>query len=124
VTAITVSSLNTYPIKACGAVALTEARITPRGLEHDRDYMLVLDGGAFLSQRQIPEMALITPTIGKDSITLNAPGMPPALVPLSIERNDAALVDATVHGHPVAGQVVAEELNDWFTTKFLSPPGI
>jgi hypothetical protein len=50
--------------------------------------------------------------------------MPPALVPLSIERNDAALVDATVHGHPVAGQVVAEELNDWFTTKFLSPPGI
>jgi uncharacterized protein YcbX len=120
VTAITVSGLNTYPIKACGAVGLLEARITPRGLEHDRDYMLVTEDGAFLSQRQIPEMALIRPTIGTDAITLNAPGMAPALVPLVVERDDAALVDATVHGKPVVGQVVAAELNDWFTA-FLPP---
>jgi uncharacterized protein YcbX len=115
VSAISVTGLNTYPIKSCGGVALLEARITPRGLEHDRDYMIVADDGAFLSQRQIPEMALITPTIGESSITLSAPGMPPALVPFFAERDDMRLVDATVHSRPVVGQLVADELNDWFT---------
>ncbi len=117
---IAVTGLNTYPIKSCAGVRLSEARITRRGLEHDRDYMIVDDDGSFLSQRQIPEMALIVPTIGANAISLAAPGMPPAEVPLQLQREDARLVDATVHGKPVVGQVVDEDLNDWFT-RFLPP---
>ncbi len=113
--AITITALNTYPIKSCHGVALSETRVTPRGLEHDRDYMIVGDDGAFLSQRQIPEMALIVPTLTAEAITLNAPGMSPIEVPVHVERNDRQRVEATVHGKPVLGQVVAEELNDWFT---------
>ncbi len=119
-TAITVTALNTYPVKSCHGVPLSQARVSPRGLEHDRDYMIVGDDGAFLSQRQIPEMALIVPTIGERAITLDAPGMPPIEVPLQLERDDGRRVAATVHGKPVIGQVVAEELDEWFTT-FLPP---
>ncbi len=117
---IAITGLYTYPIKSCAGVALPRAHITPRGLQHDRDYMIVGDDGSFLSQRQIPEMALIVPTIGVRAITLAAPGMPPAEVPLHIEHDDARLVDATVHGKPVVGQVVSEALNEWFTA-FLPP---
>ena len=113
---ITVTGLNTYPIKSCHGVALTTARVTPRGLEHDRDYMIVGDDGAFLSQRQIPEMARVVPVIGESTLTLGAPGMTPVQVPLRLERDDARRVDATVHGTPVIGQLVAEELDEWFTT--------
>ncbi len=114
--AITVTELHTYPIKSCHGIALPEARITPRGLEHDRDYMIVGEDGAFLSQRQIPEMALIVPTLSEHAITLNAPGMAPIEVPLEVPRDDSRLIDASVHGTPVRGQVLSEALNDWFTT--------
>jgi uncharacterized protein YcbX len=120
VSAIRVTALNTYPIKSCHGIALGEARITPRGLEHDRDYMIVGDDGAFCSQRQIPEMALVVPTLEEGAITLNAPGMSPVTVPLQLSRDDGRRVNATVHGTPVIGQVVADELNEWFTT-FLPP---
>jgi uncharacterized protein len=112
---ITVTGLYTYPIKSCAGVSLARARVTPRGLEHDRDFMVVDDHGSFVSQRQVPEMALIVPRIGTGSIVLSASGMPDAEVPLEVERDDAQRIDATVHGHPVTGQVLSRALDDWFT---------
>ncbi len=113
---ITVTGLNVYPIKSCAGVALKEARVTSTGLALDRDFMVVDDDDDFLSQRKVPELALVVPTIGERSIALSAPGMDDVEVPLEIERDDAKLVMATVHGKPVAGQLVREDLNEWFTT--------
>jgi len=113
---IRVTGLSAYPIKSCAGVRLPQARVTSRGLAHDRDFMIVDDNGSFVSQRQVPEMALIVPTIGATSLLLTAPGMPDAEAPLEIEPDDAELINATVHGHPVTGQIVREDLNDWFTS--------
>jgi uncharacterized protein YcbX len=118
--AIAVSELHTYPIKSCHGVALSEARVTPRGLEHDRDYMVVRDDGAYLSQRQIPEMALVIPSLGEHAITLNAPGMEPVEIPLDAEPGDARQVPATVFSTAVLGQHVSDEVDEWLTT-FLPP---
>jgi uncharacterized protein len=118
--AISVTELHTYPIKSCAGVALTEARVTPRGLLHDRDFMLVDDENSFVSQRKVPELALIVPAIGETSLTLQAPGMEPAKVELEIAADDHRLIPATVHGKPVAGQLVGDELDEWFTA-FLPP---
>ena len=114
--AITVTGLNVYPFKSCAGIRLDEARLTPSGFEHDRQYMLVDDDDDFVSQRKVPELALIVPALSEASITLAAPGMPDVEVPLEIEPDDERLVVATVHDKPVAGQVVGEELNEWFTT--------
>ena len=114
--AITVTGLNVYPFKSCAGIRLDEARLTPSGFEHDRQYMLVDDDDDFVSQRKVPELALIVPALSEASITLAAPGMPDVEVPLEIEPDDERLVVATVHDKPVAGQLVGEELNEWFTT--------
>jgi hypothetical protein len=114
--AITVTGLNVYPFKSCAGIGLEEARLTPSGFEHDRQFMLVDDDDDFVSQRKVPELALITPTLGEACFTLAAPGMADVEVPLQLEPNDARLVVATVHDKPVAGQIVSEDLNDWFTT--------
>jgi uncharacterized protein YcbX len=106
----------TYPIKSCAGIHLRDARITPRGLELDRDFMVIDDDDDFVSQRKVPELALIVPTIGESSITLAAPGIENAELPLQIEPDDERLIIATVHGRTVAGQIVAEEVNEWFTT--------
>ena len=110
-----VTGLVTYPLKSCAGVHLKQARVTPRGLEHDRDFMVVDDDNDFVSQRKLPELARIVPTIGESSITLTAPGMESTEVPLEIEPNDEKLISATVHGRPVSGQVVGEDVNEWIT---------
>jgi uncharacterized protein YcbX len=78
--------------------------------------MVIDDGNDFVSQRKVPELALIVPTVGESSITLAAPGMDNAELPLRVEPDDERLITVTVHGRPVAGQIVEEELNDWFTS--------
>ncbi len=113
--AIAVTGLNTYPVKSCAGVALEKSRVTPTGLELDRDFMVVDDDNDFVSQRKVPELALVVPMIGESSITLSAPGMEGIDVPLQIERDDDRLVTATVHDKPVVGQIVGEDLNEWFT---------
>ena len=114
--AIAVTGLYMYPFKSCAGIRLLQARLTPSGFEHDRQFMLVDDDDDFVSQRKVPELALITTTLGEASFTLAAPGMADVEVPLQLEPNDARLVVATVHDKPVAGQIVSEDLNDWFTT--------
>jgi uncharacterized protein YcbX len=77
--------------------------------------MLVDDDGSFVSQRQVPELALVRPTLHATSISLSAPGMVEVAVPLELEPDDGRLLSASVHGKPVAGQLVGEELDEWFT---------
>ena len=112
---LTVTGLYTYPVKSCAGVLQQQALITPRGVALDRDFMLVDEDDDFLSQRKVPELALIRTAIAADAVTLSAPGMPAAEIPLALAPDDGRLVRATVHGKPVAGQLVGEDLDDWFS---------
>ncbi|MBL0046258.1 MAG: MOSC domain-containing protein [Flavobacteriales bacterium] len=56
---LSVASLHIYPIKSLGGCAVNEARITDRGFEHDRRWMLVDASGRFITQREVPTMACL-----------------------------------------------------------------
>lgn len=71
---ITLSSLIYYPIKACRGFEVTACDVTRMGLAHDRRMMVVTPQGHFLTQREHPRFALVTPTLDSDSVTLSAPG--------------------------------------------------
>ena len=43
--------------------------------------MIVDEAGSFLTQRQIPKMVLIQPSVHADFLMLSAPGMPDLKVP-------------------------------------------
>jgi uncharacterized protein YcbX len=68
-----------YPIKSCAGIQLSSATLTGAGLMHeqiyDREWMLVDDDGNFLTQREYPRMALITPRLRSETMELRAPGM-------------------------------------------------
>ena len=44
------------------------------GLEHDRRMMVVTPDGRFLTQRDFPELALVTPSISGQELSLSSPG--------------------------------------------------
>jgi uncharacterized protein YcbX len=88
----TLSEINLYPIKSCAGIALREAVLTEAGLMsgrvHDREWMLVDEQGAFLTQRQHPKMALILPSITTDVLELRSPGL--LRLELPLDPPDAA----------------------------------
>jgi uncharacterized protein YcbX len=78
----TIAALFVYPVKSCRGVQLSAAQVTERGLAHDREWMIVDATGRFLSQRELPRLALITPALSATTLELTTPGREPLTVPL------------------------------------------
>jgi hypothetical protein len=77
-----IAALFIYPVKGCRGIELPSARVTERGLEHDREWMVVNLAGRFVTQRTEPRLASITTAITATSLELAAPGADPLRVPL------------------------------------------
>ncbi len=73
--AATVSRLFVYPVKSCAGVEVKEVLLTETGLEFDRAWMVVDENNAFVTQRELPRMALIKPQLKHFDMVLRAPGM-------------------------------------------------
>jgi len=71
----TIEQLWIYPVKSCGGLAMPEVELTDAGLAWDRAWMVVDEQGEFVTQRELPRMALITPTFKMGQLVLRAPGM-------------------------------------------------
>jgi uncharacterized protein len=63
-----ISHLFIYPIKSLGGIALQNVKLTDRGLEHDRRWMLVDEHDQFLTQRTFPRMALLKTAIKENKL--------------------------------------------------------
>jgi uncharacterized protein len=73
---LTVSQLTLHPVKSCAGIAVDEALVIDTGLEFDRAWMVVdAQDRDFLSQRELPRMALVQPTLRASDVLLRAPGM-------------------------------------------------
>jgi len=70
-----IARLFVYPVKSCAGVEVREALLTETGLDLDRAWMVVDANGRFVTQRQLPRMALVRPQIKHTEVVLRAPGM-------------------------------------------------
>lgn len=109
-----VSQLFIYPIKSLGGTNVTSAKVTDRGFEYDRRWMLVDVNNRFLSQREFAQMALlkvsiryngllVTHAISQKQITI-------PFTPQSIHIGEFTIWDDTC-----MGQYVGDEFNKWFS---------
>jgi MOSC domain-containing protein len=84
-----ISRLFLYPIKGCRGVALRAAQLVPTGLAvgdiGDREWVIVDEHGEFLSQRELPRMALIETRLTGRALWLSAPGMLSLEIPFESE---------------------------------------
>lgn len=72
---IVVTQLNVYPVKSCGGITLNEAHVEPKGFRHDRRWLVTDLDGMFLTQRELPRLALIQTALTADHLVLRAAGM-------------------------------------------------
>ncbi|HEX2531713.1 MAG TPA: MOSC N-terminal beta barrel domain-containing protein, partial [Burkholderiaceae bacterium] len=122
----TLTELNLYPIKSCAGIALREATVTTAGLMseyiYDREWMVVDAQGQFMTQRQYPKMALITPRIKAETLELRAPGMLRLEIPLGLpDPEDAPTLDVRVWKDTVKAYDCDDTTAAWFSNAIGTP---
>jgi uncharacterized protein YcbX len=116
--ALRLSALYRYPVKSLRGEIFGSLDLTPRGFQHDREWMLVDAQGRFLTQRQQPRMSLIDArVVAPGVLQLQAPGMPP----LQLDACRDGRVEVTVWGDRVTAAPVGAEADAWFSA-FLDIP--
>jgi uncharacterized protein YcbX len=70
-----IERLFVYPVKSCGGVEVREAQLAETGIDLDRAWMVVDEQGNFVTQRELPRLALVRPTLKLTEVVLRAPGM-------------------------------------------------
>jgi uncharacterized protein len=78
---IEIVQLNVYPVKSCRGTSLREATLVETGIDLDRNWMFVDGSGDFLTQREVPALALVEPQVAHGGLELRAPGMPALSLP-------------------------------------------
>ena len=114
----TIARLFVYPIKSCAGVELPEVLLTETGLEFDRAWMVVGADGEFVSQRELPRMALIRPQMKQLEMVLRAPGM--LALHIAFDRVEKP-VRVKVWRDEVAAYDMGDIAAQWFSD-FLSEP--
>jgi hypothetical protein len=81
---ITITELNCYPVKSCAGYSRDEVTLDPYGICEDRRWLVTDPNGRFLTQREVPRMAVIRPRILPDGLELQSAGAPTQFVPLRV----------------------------------------
>jgi uncharacterized protein len=68
---ITVTGIFIYPVKSARGIALPEAQLSDRGIQHDRRFLIVDENGRFQTQREDPSMARLHTAIVGDTLVLS-----------------------------------------------------
>jgi uncharacterized protein YcbX len=108
-----ISELFIYPIKSLGGIAVQNAVVTTRGLQHDRRWMLVNEHGHFITQREFPKMALLKADVAEQGIVVNHHSSEPILIPFDIEKQP--LQQFAVWDDSCMGQYVSDTYDQWFS---------
>ncbi|MFZ3142122.1 MAG: MOSC N-terminal beta barrel domain-containing protein [Polaromonas sp.] len=116
--AAVVSQLYVYPVKSCAGVRVEQAILLDTGLEFDRAWMVVDGRGEFLTQRELPRMALIQPQLKHFEMILRAPGM--LALHIALDQVEAPS-RVRLWGDEVAAYDMGPIAAQWFTD-FLGVP--
>jgi uncharacterized protein YcbX len=113
-----IARLFVYPVKSCAGIEVQQALLTETGLDLDRAWMVVDAHGVFLTQRELPRMALIRPQLKSEEMVLRAPGMLALHVAIDAVEAPATV---TVWRDTVPAWDMGAVAAQWFTD-FLGQP--
>ena len=103
-----------YPVKSCRGISLTYASLNEWGLKYDRNWMVVNADGHFLTQRQLPRLAMVETALEPNFLCLRAPLMPD--LRLSLFSRDNEEVDVKVWQDQCRAIDQGDEVAQWFSS--------
>lgn len=114
---LSISHLYVYPIKSLGGIELSSARLTDRGIEHDRRWMLVDENNRFLTQREFSKMTLLRTAIHANELTIYEKGNEVDKISVNLYPTGNGTVNVQVWDDVCEALVMSNEINEWFSQK-------
>ena len=111
----TLSEINIYPIKSLGGISLQSSEVEERGLKYDRRWVLVDDLNVFLTQRDIPEMALIKVAIENDGLHLQHKIKKIEHLRVPFDFDHSRKDDVVIWNDTIVGEFYNQTIDDWFS---------
>jgi len=109
---IKIKKLYVYPIKSLKGISLQQAEISETGIKYDRYWMLVDKNGDFITQREIPKLALFLVSIHAEYLTVRfentAINIPKTLTNKEIKACE-------IWEENINGYKESDEINNWFS---------
>ncbi len=115
----TLGALFVHPVKSCAGIELRESLLVETGLDLDRAWMVVDARGAMLTQREVPQLALVRTRLRHSDLVLRAPGM--LALHLSLDAVETP-TRARVWDDEVSAFEMGAVANQWFSD-YLRRPG-
>ncbi|HKT58780.1 MAG TPA: MOSC N-terminal beta barrel domain-containing protein [Gemmatimonadales bacterium] len=107
------SALHVYPIKSAAGSAPLEWDVGTLGLVYDRRWMVVDGSGRMLTQRTLPRLGQIHPTVGDTVLRVETQGMPPLELPL--EPRPSVSLPVTIWDDCCTATWTGERAARWFS---------
>ncbi len=105
-------SLHIYPIKSLGGISLQSSKVFGKGLAYDRRWVLIDGESLFQSQRTLPNMALISVFINKESLRVKAPNGSAIDISFTPEGERRKV---KIWNDEVEGREVSAHISSWFS---------
>ena len=108
-----ITGLTIYPVKSMRGIALKRTVLTRQGLENDRRFMLVRANGRFLTQRNLPRLALVQTSLEAAGVVLSMDGHGSVTVPFINAGGEP--VQTKVWGDECETVDQGEAISGWLT---------
>ena len=112
-TQVTLSAITLYPVKSLAGISVNSWPVTKTGLQYDRKWMLIDHAGQFLSQRKLPQMALIKTALTGSHLILSASGMEDLSLPLT--PTDGDIINSTIWHDQCDARSTSQEADQWLS---------
>ncbi len=121
----TLSEIWIYPVKSLGGIQLKEAIAEEKGLKYDRRWMIIDENNRFLSQRELPEMALIQVGIEMEGGELHSlifyhklKRIAPYVLKKPTEKKaDSVTLTTTIWDDTVLAHTLNTEVDEWLSNR-------
>ncbi|XP_011645423.1 molybdenum cofactor sulfurase 1 [Pogonomyrmex barbatus] len=123
----TLQRLFIYPIKSCGAYEIVDSwNLNSKGLEYDREWMIMTSAGTCLTQKHHINLCLLKPVIFKEQkiMELTYPGMPTIEIPLENiyqQSMEHPICQSRVCESRVQGIDCGSEVSEWLSLALGKP---
>lgn len=112
------SQIYIYPIKSLGGIRLEQSKLTPRGLQYDRRFMLTTPEGKFFTQRKIAQMAIMRLAIEGENLKIWHQNQPNDVLTIPLQPTDFQKQQKVqIWRDTCVGSVMEASINQWFSNK-------
>lgn len=114
-----ITELYIYPIKSLGRIQVQTSRLTPKGLQYDRRWLLTDTNGMFITQRKMPELVFFKIALAEDKkglVVSHKDAASDLFIPARNANESDRKMKVTIWNDEVEAVVESNEINDWFSS--------